>query len=124
MASLELRSGRYRIVFRFGGKKYHHSLGTTDRQEAEALRDRARANLHDLANGRTVLPPGADLALFLLSDGRITEKTEIRRVLTLGDLSGGRLPQHDRDPPPAHRADARRGLPDAPTHPRRPPGAR
>ncbi len=36
MASLELRSGRYRIVFRFGGQKFHHSLGTTDRTEAEA----------------------------------------------------------------------------------------
>src|SRR3954452_18497302 len=87
MASLELRSGRYRIIFRFNGKKYHHSLGTTDRQEAEALRDRLRGNLHDLANGRAVLPPGADLALFLLSDGRITEKPEVRQVVTLGDLS-------------------------------------
>ena len=87
MASLELRSGRYRIIFRFGGKKYHHSLGTTNRQEAEALRDRLRANLHDLANGRAALPSGADLALFLLSDGRITEKAETRQIMTLGDLS-------------------------------------
>ena len=87
MASLELRSGHYRIVFRFGGRKYHHSLGTTARQEAEALRDRLRANLHDLANGRSVLPPGADLALFLLSDGRVIEKPEVRQVITLGGLS-------------------------------------
>ena len=27
MASLENRSGRYRIIFRYGGIKYHHKLG-------------------------------------------------------------------------------------------------
>jgi hypothetical protein len=35
MASLELRSDQFRIVFRVGGKKLHASLGTTDRKEAE-----------------------------------------------------------------------------------------
>ena len=35
IASLELRSDRFRIVFRIGGKKLYASLKTMDRKEAE-----------------------------------------------------------------------------------------
>jgi integrase len=87
MASLELRSGRYRIVFRYRGQKYQHALRTRERTRAEALRDRLQANLHDLANGRLSLPTGAELALFLLSDGKVTQKPQVSAVFTFGGLA-------------------------------------
>ncbi len=45
MASLELRSDRFRIVFRIGGKKLHASLKTTDQREAEGCLARLEENL-------------------------------------------------------------------------------
>jgi PleD family two-component response regulator len=45
MASLEIRSERYRIIFRYGGQKFHHSLKTTDRKEAEGCLARLEENL-------------------------------------------------------------------------------
>ena len=35
MESLEKRSERFRIVFRFDGQKFQHPLQTTDRMEPE-----------------------------------------------------------------------------------------
>ena len=90
MASLERRGESYRIVHRFAGRKYQHALGTDDRRQAESSLRRLEAGLYDLENGRSVLPPGADLALFLLSDGRITSKAEVEAtpaILILGELS-------------------------------------
>ena len=86
MASLEPRYGRFRIVFRYGDKKYHHALGTSDRQEAEACRLRLEENLRFLERGRLQLPPGADLAVFLLSDGKINSEPIIEKSATLGEL--------------------------------------
>ena len=42
MASLELRSDRYRIVFRFAGKKFQTPLKTTEEKEAQGCRPSLR----------------------------------------------------------------------------------
>jgi integrase len=58
--------------------------------EAEACLKRVEANLHEIKNGRTVLPDGADIALFLLSDGKQLGKTLPSTDLpdvTLGELA-------------------------------------
>src|SRR2546423_10071620 len=71
MASLEFRSNRYRLGFRFGGKKYQHPLKTSNQREAEGCLGRLEENLRLLERGRLELPPDADLADFLLSDGKV-----------------------------------------------------
>jgi site-specific recombinase XerD len=84
MASLELRSDRFRIVFRVGGKKLHASLKTTDQREAEGCLARLEENLRLMERGRLVPPPDADIPTFLLSDGKIAEKLHLPdQALTL-----------------------------------------
>jgi hypothetical protein len=67
-------TGSFRLCFRHGGKKLNRALKTADRKDAEALLHRLEANLRLLARGRLVLPEGADLPTFLLSDGQLTGK--------------------------------------------------
>ena len=52
MASLEFRSHAYRIIFRFGGKKFQTPLKTADRKEAEGCLGRVEENLRLLERGR------------------------------------------------------------------------
>jgi len=73
MASLENRTGYYNVVFRFGGRKYTRSLGTNSEQEAERLRANLEQTIRDIKSGRLVLPSDADVATFLLSDGKLTQ---------------------------------------------------
>jgi integrase len=95
MASLELRSRRYRVVFRYGGQKYFCSLKTSDRREAEGCLVRLEENLRLLERGRIHPPPDADLATFLLSDGRATSKPKpAPRLLTLDELCRRYLEVH------------------------------
>jgi integrase len=86
MASLEERSGRFRLIFRHGSRKFQHALETRDRREAEACLARLEENVRLLERGRLVPPPGADLPVFLLSDGKLASRPEVGPVLTLADL--------------------------------------
>ena len=87
MASLELRADRYRIVFRYGGKKFTASLKTNDRRDAEGYLARLEENLRLVERGRLIPPPDADLSTFLLSDGRFAAKPQLNEsVLTLEEL--------------------------------------
>lgn len=86
MATLQQRaSGKYRIIFSFGGCRFYASLKTSKRDKAESDLNRLEENLRDLERGRINLPPGADLPQFLLSDGRVQSKPVYER-LTLGEL--------------------------------------
>ena len=88
MASLEFRSNCYRIIFRFAGKKFQHSLRTANEREAEGCLARLEENLRLLERGRIQIPPDADLPSFLISDGRLDKKPELPvSVMTLKDLS-------------------------------------
>src|SRR4051794_26504107 len=72
MASLQRRaSGRYRIIFTYSGDRFFVSLKTKNLKEATASLARLEENLHDLERGRISLPYGADLDVFLLSDGKL-----------------------------------------------------
>jgi integrase len=86
MAWLEERRGLFSLFYRHGGRRYRHATGTRDGREAEAMRRRLEANLLDLENGRLALPEGADLTVFLLSDGRTVRSAATPEVLTLADL--------------------------------------
>lgn len=87
MAALQQRSsGRFRIIFCFGGKRHFVSLKTRNAKEAEANRVRVEENLRDLERGRLSLPLGANLGLFLLSDGRLSHAPVIEKSFSLNEL--------------------------------------
>jgi integrase len=88
MASIEKDpgSGVYRIRFRYGGRHFMRSLKTKDAREADALRARADENLRLIERGRLELPDGADVGLFVLSDGKVDRKATLPRAVTLGEL--------------------------------------
>ena len=77
MASLERRGQNYRIIFRFGSRKFHCSLKTADLREAEGCLGRLEENLRLLERGRLQLPADVDLPTFLLSDGRLAAKPQL-----------------------------------------------
>ena len=86
MASLEQRSGHFRVVFRFAGRKFNRSLKTANRTEAAASLARLEDNLRRLELGTLVLPDHTDLASFLLSDGRRNGKPRAPEVNILKEL--------------------------------------
>jgi len=86
MASLERRGNRYRVIVRLGGRKHHVSLKATDEKDAEACRVRLEENLRLVERGRLTVPAGADLGLFLLSDGKLEKPVEIVRSVRLAEL--------------------------------------
>jgi hypothetical protein len=84
-------SGFYRIQFRYGGRQFNKSLKTKDEREAESIRGRVDETLSLLQRGRITIPDGADVGLFILSDGKVTAKPvaeplQDATALTLGKL--------------------------------------
>lgn len=75
MAWLERRAGAYRVLFRVGERRFCRVLRGLDARAAEAARLRIEENLELIARGRLVVPPAADLVVFLLSDGRVNAPT-------------------------------------------------
>jgi hypothetical protein len=86
MAWLEQRSGLYRVAFRHGGRKLHYSVGTDDKKEAKACLSRLEENLRLVERGRLEVPPGADLPVFLVTDGKLNSKPVIEQSLTLAEV--------------------------------------
>jgi integrase len=88
MASIEFRGSSYRVLFRYGGEKFSRSLKTDHLATANAALARLEDNLRRLEQGLAVLPEGADIAQFLLSDGRTATRaaTKAERIRTLGGL--------------------------------------
>ena len=74
MPWLEERSGQFLISFRWNGAKYRRRIQAKDRKAADAVLARFVDTLGDVERGRLVIPDGADLATFLLSDGRLSER--------------------------------------------------
>lgn len=77
MPSLELRSNRYRIVFRYRGKKHSHTLKTNNRRQAEIMLGGVEKTLWRLEQGLLELPEGADIVSFVTTDGKISQKPEV-----------------------------------------------
>jgi hypothetical protein len=88
MATLESHYGRFRIVVRFAGQKFCRSLQTENERSARSALARLEDNLARLKMGQLILPPGADLVTFLLSDGRLEQKPTYKadKFRTLGEL--------------------------------------
>lgn len=88
MASLykNPKSGRYQLRFRYCGEPHKRALGTKDQREARGILGRAEETLRLLERGRLTLPEGADLAEFILSDGKQTEAPKQASALRLKAL--------------------------------------
>lgn len=71
MPWLEKRGSTFRIKFRYAGQNLSKTLKTGSERNAQASMLRLEENLRLLERGRLDLPPGADLATFLLSDGKV-----------------------------------------------------
>src|ERR1700682_3243084 len=86
MAWVENRGKTFHINFFHGGRHFSRSLKTGSEKKADAAKARLEENLADVERGRLEFPVGADLAAFLLSDGKIARKVVLERELTLGRL--------------------------------------
>jgi integrase len=86
MASLEKRGDVYRAKYRYGGRQFSCSLKTGDYNEASSLRGRLEENLRLLERGRLDIPTGADIGLFLISDGKVTGKPVLKAPLSLSEF--------------------------------------
>jgi hypothetical protein len=70
MASLQERTGTYRVIFRFHGKQYFVMIGKVSPQEAEAIAAQVDYLLMRLKQGLIELPPDVDIAEFVQHDGK------------------------------------------------------
>lgn len=86
MAWLKQRFGLYRVAFRHGGRKLHYSVGSDNQKEAKACMAGPQGNLRLVERGRLEVPAGADLAVFLVTDGKLNAKPVIDQPLTLAEV--------------------------------------
>lgn len=88
MATLEFdnTSQRYRVRFRFGRREYKRSLKTSDKRESRALLGRIEDTILQIERGRLLLPPNADPAAFILSDGKLARHERPAAPLSLKGL--------------------------------------
>lgn len=95
MASLEQRADRFRVVFRYGGKKYSYSLKTKSRREAEGLAGGVEKILLRLEQNLLRLPEGMDIVSFVKCDGKPDERPAPPKApLTLQQLHDKYLATH------------------------------
>ncbi len=90
MASLQQRTGTYRVIFRFHGKQHFVMIGKVSPQEAEAKAAQVEYLLMRLKQGLIELPPGIDIVEFVQPDGKppapATPVSASRKTLTLAML--------------------------------------
>ncbi len=87
MASLDQDrlSRMYHIRFRYGGRSFKRSTGTSCAKLARAAAARVEETLLLLKSGRVRMPLGCDPADFILSDGKVSESEA--RLITLDELT-------------------------------------
>jgi hypothetical protein len=87
MAWLEVKSsGIYYIGFRVGDEKFKKSLKTKNEKDAEARRNRVEENIRLVESGRLTIPVNSDIAVFLLSDGKLNASLKTPKSIRLGQL--------------------------------------
>jgi hypothetical protein len=87
MAWLEQRpSGQFHVAFRFGELRCKKSLRTQDPEIAEARLHRLEENIRLVESGRLTIPDDADVASFMLSDGKMNGRVKRPSIRFLGEL--------------------------------------
>jgi integrase len=85
MAWLEKRGDSFHLSFRLGDQKFKRSLKTRDQSIADTALIRAERRLKLIEDGDLSIPDDADLATFILSDGKL-ERPIVIRAKTLREL--------------------------------------
>src|SRR5437870_3465400 len=71
MAFVEKRGQWHRIIFRYAGSRYAHTLKTKDRTVAEGLKGGVERTLMLLEQHVLQVPAGSDVLAFILSNGEV-----------------------------------------------------
>lgn len=88
MASLEFDNSaeNFLVRFRYNGRSYKRSLHTGSEREARAVAGRIEETIQLIERGRIEMPPNADPASFILSDGKRVGEKKAAETLTLKGL--------------------------------------
>ena len=86
MASLELRRGTYRVVFRYGGQKFARTLKTNQPCAANLALARLEDNLRRVELVKLVLETGVDIPTALLPSRVLRRKPKPEKAPLLGEL--------------------------------------
>jgi hypothetical protein len=89
MATLEQRGNRFRVIFRYGKKRYAAALDADDRETAESLLAEVGVVLRKEKKGLLDLPAGADVARFVLSGGQVTVRANTPPAPTAASAGPG-----------------------------------
>jgi len=74
------------VRFRFGGRSFKRSLETANQKLARGQVARVEEMLLLLRRGRLTIPPAADPAVYILSDGKLLQDSE-SKLVTLAELT-------------------------------------
>ncbi len=85
MAWLEKRGECFHVCFRLGERKFKRSLKTTRQREADVVVARVERRLKLIDDGDVAIPDGADLATFVVSDGKV-DRPVVVQAMTLREL--------------------------------------
>jgi len=75
VASLQLRSGSWRVIFRHNGLQHFVTVGEVDETEAQGVKSRYEYLLRLLKQRLLTLPSGMDIVTFLRHDGKPADIT-------------------------------------------------
>ncbi len=75
MAFVERRGDWFRLIFKYGGRRFTHSLHTQDEKLAATLKGSVEKTLLQLQQHLLVVPEGTDLKEFILSGGQVAKPT-------------------------------------------------
>ena len=90
MATLEKRNGprgtSFRLVFCINSKRYSRTLDVTSERDAKTAVANAEERLTLYLNKKIDKPAGADLAVWIATDGRMTKEITSENTLPLSEL--------------------------------------
>ena len=87
MAWLTKRGKVFHLGFRYSGRIFRTSLGTTNQRIANAAVSRVDENIRLVETGRLAIPTDTrELATYLLSDGKLREKPVLPNVVSLSEV--------------------------------------
>ncbi len=93
MATLQLRSDSYRLIFQYLGQQHSCTLGSISETEAHQCKTRCEQLLMRVKQGLLEVPPGVTIADFILFDGRpsVDPAHAVHKQTTLQELRKGYL---------------------------------
>ena len=96
MATLQLRSDSYRLIFQYLGQQQSCTLGNISEIEACQCKSRCEQLLMRVKQGLLEVPPGVTIADFILFDGKppVDPALAVRKQTTLQELRKAYLDTH------------------------------